>query len=99
MKGEIQMSIVIFGGHDRMERIYIDEAKKLGVRAKVYTYGRNDVEKSVGSSDGILIFTDTISHKIATTVSKEAKRKNIPVIVCHNSSKTSFKNKIQEIIS
>ncbi|OPJ56352.1 DUF2325 domain-containing protein [Alkalithermobacter paradoxus] len=90
------MSIVIFGGHDRMERIYIDEAKKMGLKAKVYTYGRNDIDKSVGKSDGVLIFTDTISHKIATSVSKEAKKRSIPVIVCHNSSKTSFKKTIQE---
>lgn len=93
------MSIVIFGGHDRMERIYIDEAKKFGLKAKVYTYGRNDIEKSVGSSDRVLIFTDTISHKIASTVSREAKRKNIPVVVCHNSSKTSFKKKMEELLS
>lgn len=93
------MSIIIFGGHDRMERIYIDEAKKLGLKAKVYTYGRNDIEKSVGNTDRVLIFTDTISHKIASTVSKEAKRKSIPVVVCHNSSKTSFKKTIEEILS
>ncbi|MCT4509671.1 MAG: DUF2325 domain-containing protein [Tepidibacter sp.] len=91
------MSIVIYGGHDRMERIYINEAKKHGVKAKVYTYGRNDMTKSIGKSDGIVIFTDTISHKVASTVSKEAKKRNIPVVVCHNSSKTSFKNTIKEM--
>ncbi|SHK39963.1 DUF2325 domain-containing protein [Tepidibacter formicigenes] len=93
------MSIVIYGGHDRMERIYIDEAKKVGLKAKVYTYGRNDIRKSIGKSDGILIFTDTISHKVASTISKEAKKKNIPIIVCHNSSKTSYKNTIKEFVS
>ncbi len=91
------MSIVIYGGHDRMERIYINEAKKYGVKAKVYTYGRNDMTKSIGKSDGIVIFTDTISHKVSSTVSKEAKKRNIPVVVCHNSSKTSFGNTMKEM--
>jgi len=91
------MSIVVYGGHDRMEHIYQEEAKKLGIKVKVHTYGRNDLKKTVGNSDAVLILVDTVSHKIATTVSKEAKKKNIPVVRCQNSSKAGFKSAVESI--
>lgn len=89
------MSIVVYGGHDRMERIYVEEAKKLGMKAKVHTYGRNKIKKSLGRSDAIVILVDTVSHKIANTVQSEAKKKNIPVLRCQNSSKSGFKSVIE----
>lgn len=92
------MSLLVLGGHDRMESIYRQEAHRFGIKTKIFTYGRNDIAKSIGGTDGILIFTGTVSHKIVNSIKKDAKKKNIPLILCHNSSKNNFVKAIEDFV-
>jgi hypothetical protein len=91
------MSILLIGGHDRMHDTYKDICCKQGHKVKVFTQMPARFEKAIGSPDGIVLFTGTISHKMVHTAVKEAKRKQIPIIRCHNSSGTSLVNSLREL--
>ena len=93
------MSIVLVGGHDRMHDEYKGICVKRGHRIKVYTQMPARFDKAIGSPDGIVLFTNTVSHKMIRTAIKEAKRKNIPVLRCHSSSATSLNELLQQFES
>jgi hypothetical protein len=54
-------------------------------------------DKMIGNPDTILLFTSTVSHKMVGVAVKEAKRKNIPLLRCHNSSAASLEDVIKNI--
>lgn len=89
------MSILIVGGHDRMHDAYKNIGTKYGHNIKVFTQKPPRFEKIIGSPDGIVLFTSTASHSMVIAAVKEAKRKNIPVVRCHNSSAVSLENSIK----
>lgn len=91
------MSIVLVGGHDRMQREYEGICSKRGHNVKVFTQMPARFQKLIGTPDGIVLFTATVSHKMIHTAVKEARRKKIPVFRCHNSSGTSLEGLLQEI--
>lgn len=90
------MSIVLVGGHDRMHDAYKGICSKRGHRVKVYTQLPARFDKMIGTPDGIVLFTSTVSHKMIHIAVKEAKRKNIPIVRCHNSSGNSLDNILEQ---
>lgn len=93
------MSVVIIGGHERMERIYRDTGKKHGCKIKVFTKMKGDLCKRIGSPDYILMFTDVVSHKLVNTTMKLSKKKNIPNLRLHNSSLQTLENALVQMTS
>ncbi|WP_432662893.1 DUF2325 domain-containing protein [Wukongibacter baidiensis] len=91
------MSVVIIGGHERMERIYKDTGKKHGFKVKVFSKMKGDLVKRIGSPDYIVTFTDVVSHKLVHTTMKICKKKNIPNLRLHNSSLQTWENALAEI--
>lgn len=91
------MSIIVVGGYDRMHDTYKNIACKHGHEVKVFTQMPPRFEKVFGTPDGIVLLTNTVSHKMVTTAVKEARRKNIPVIRSHSSSASSLENSIKEL--
>lgn len=93
------MSIVLVGGHDKMHTQYKDVAIKYGHKAKVYTQLTTGFEKSIGSPDAIVLFTDKVSHKMAWIATKKAKKDKIPILRSHASSITSLDNILRDFSS
>lgn len=91
------MSIVLVGGHDRMHDEYKGICSKRGHCVKVYTQMPARFVKVIGNPDYIVLFTNTVSHKMVRIAIKEAKRKNIPVLRCHNSSGISLDGALQQL--
>lgn len=52
------------------------------------------LSKQIGNPDLIVLFTNTVSHKMARCAVEEAERCNADVVRCHSSSK----NALQEIL-
>lgn len=96
-EGSDEMSIILVGGHDRMHEMYKSIGSKHGHRMKVFTQMPAKFEKVIGQPDGIVLFTSTVSHKMVKAAVKEAKKKNIPIIRCHNSSASSLESSIKEL--
>ena len=77
------MSMVIIGGHDRMVRQYKQICKEHQCKVKV------------GSPDVIVLFTNTVSHKMVRVAVSEAGDANI--IRCHTSSSNALQEIFQNI--
>lgn len=80
------MSIVIIGGHDRMVCQYKKICKDYKCKAKVFTQMSSNLSEQIGSPDLIVLFTNTVSHKMVQCAKAEAERGNTEVVRCHTSS-------------
>ncbi|MDO4277959.1 MAG: DUF2325 domain-containing protein [Lachnoclostridium edouardi] len=88
------MSVVIIGGHDRMVCQYQKLCKAYRCSAKVFTQMSANLSKQIGSPDLVVLFTNTVSHKMVKCALDEAKKSNAQVVRCHTSSKAA----LQEIL-
>ena len=84
------MSVVIIGGNERMECQYSDICKSYGHKAKIFTKENGSVKKKMGCPDLLILFTNTVSHKMAISASKEARRNNVPIAHVHSSSASAL---------
>ncbi len=89
------MSVVIVGGNERMERQYKDLCKSYNYKAKVFT--KKSGRMSIGSPDLMVLFTDTVSHKMVQSVLNATKGQNVRIERCHSSSATALKGILEQI--
>ena len=80
------MSVVIIGGHDRMVCQYKKICKSYHCKAKVFTQMSGNLKDMIGSPDLLILFTNTVSHKMAQCAVSEAERCNADIVRCHTSS-------------
>ena len=80
------MSVVIVGGNECMVCKYQETCKKHGCRAKVYVKEKGGFSKRMGVPDLMILFTNTVSHKMVTSAVNEAKKNKIPIARSHSSS-------------
>ena len=59
------MSVVIVGGNDCMIRKYKEICEQYKCSAKVFTHMKTDLKKQIGCPDLLVLFTGTMSHKMA----------------------------------
>ncbi len=86
------MSIVIIGGNERMERRYADICKGYGHHAKVFTKMRGTFKSKLGKPDMLVLFTNTMSHKMVRGALNEIKTSSPIIERCHSSSATALKS-------
>ena len=90
------MSVVIVGGHDRMVSQYKKICTSHKCKAKVFTQMSASLDKQIGRPDLLILFTNTVSHKMVITASQEAKKNNIPIARIHTSSATALRSVLDE---
>lgn len=90
------MSIVIIGGNERMVCKYKDICKNHGCDAKVFVKERGALKKKMGCPDLLILFTNTVSHKMVNSAVAEAKRNNIPIARIHSSSASALGQVLSE---
>ena len=90
------MSIVIVGGNERMVYQYQNICKNYGCKAKVFAKENGPIRKKIGNPDLLILFTNTVSHKMVLAAAQEAKRNNIPVARIHTSSAAALKGVLNE---
>ena len=93
---EAKMSIVIIGGHERMETQYKQICKQYKCKAKVFTKMKTDLKNKIGSPDLLILFTSTVSHKMVHCAVAEAERKNIIVERSHSSSASALNGILEQ---
>jgi len=89
------MSVVIVGGNECMVRQYKDLCSEYKCKARVYSKMTNGLKK-LGSPDLLVLFTNTVSHKMVYCAMNEAKKQNIKVARSHTSSMAALKNILEE---
>lgn len=90
------MSVVIIGGNERMVCQYSDICRGFGCKAKVFAKENEPIRKKIGNPDLLILFTNTVSHKMVLAAAQEAKRNNIPVARIHTSSAAALKGVLNE---
>lgn len=73
---------------------YKQICKDFKCKAKVFTQMSGNLSDQIGSPDLIVLFTNTVSHKMVQCAMSEAERYNTDVVRCH----TSSKNALEEIL-
>lgn len=90
------MSVVILGGNEFMVRAYKDLCREYQCQAKVYPKMSNAM-KNIGSPDLLVLFTNTMSHKMVRCAMNEAKgNKDIRIVYSHASSKAALRSILEE---
>lgn len=84
------MSIVIIGGHERMETQYKDICRRYKCKAKVFTKMKTDLKSKIGNPDLMILFTSTVSHKMVHCAISEAERSNAIIERSHSSSASAL---------
>ena len=69
------MSVVIVGGHDRMVCQYKKICKGYKCKAKIFTQMSANLSEQIGSPDLLILFTNTVSHKMVKCAI--TRRKNV----------------------
>ena len=69
-------------------------SKHFRLTLKLFTQMSAAMSKQIGSPDLIVLFTNTVSHKMVRCAVEEAGRCNAEVVRCH----TSSKNALEEIL-
>lgn len=89
------MSVVIIGGHDRMVCEYKKICKSFKCKAKVFTQMKGSISKQIGNPDLLILFTNTVSHKMVRCALAEADRCHFDVIRSHTSSGNALTHILQ----
>lgn len=84
------MSVVIVGGNECMTRKYIDLCGEYNCKAKVYSKMTSGL-KNIGNPDLLVLFTNTVSHKMVRCALSETRGKNTKIARSHSSSVTALK--------
>ncbi len=86
------MSIVIIGGNDRMVNQYKQLCKCHKCKAKIFTQPDSNLRSKIGQPDIMVLFTNTVCHKMIVTATQEALKKNIKIVRSHSSSAAALKD-------
>jgi hypothetical protein len=81
---EGNMSIVLVGGMDRLGEQYRAEAKRHGVDIKIFSQDEQGLCAKIKNSDGVVIFTNKVSHQARNRAFRTAKNEGIPVLMHHS---------------
>lgn len=89
------MSVVIVGGNECMTRRYMELCEAYNCKAKVYPKLAGGM-RNVGSPDLVILFTNTMSHKMLRSVLCATKGSGTRIARCHTSSIAALKNILSE---
>lgn len=84
------MSVVIIGGHDRMVSQYKEICQGYKCKTKIFTQMSSNLSEQIGRPDLIILFTNTVSHKMVKCALVQAEKSNVEVVRCHTSSKKAL---------
>ena len=86
------MSVVIIGGNDCMVCRYKSLCKQYHCRSKVFTQMSSSMKDMIGSPDLLLLFTNTVSHKMVRCAMSNIKGSETIVARSHSSSMAALKS-------
>lgn len=89
------MSIVIVGGNECMTRQYKDLCKEYKSKAKVYPKMTKSM-RDMGKPDLLVLFTNTVSHKMIRSALEQTKGQDVKVVRSHTSSMNALRGILEE---
>lgn len=89
------MSVVIVGGNECMVRQYKELCREYKCRAKIYPKMAKGL-KDIGTPDLLVLFTNTVSHKMVHSALEQIKGKPVRTVRCHTSSMNALRGILEE---
>lgn len=89
------MSVVIIGGNECMSRQYKTLCGEYNCKAKIYSKMSSGI-KNMGNPDLLVLFTNTVSHKMVRCALSETKNKKTRIARSHSSSMAALKGILEE---
>ena len=89
------MSIVIVGGHDRMNCRYKEICKSFGCKCKIFTQCPANFQNQIGSPDVIIVFTKTVAHKMLNVATVQAEKTGAAIMHCNSSSSCALNDALK----
>lgn len=86
------MNVVIIGGNDCMVCHYKNICKEYACKAKIFTQPKGNLDCLIGSPDLIILFTNSVSHKMVNIAKRDAVRKDIQLVQSHCGSGNALRN-------
>ena len=90
------MSVVIVGGNERMAAQSEEICRCHGCKAKVFCKENGSLKRKMGVPDLLILFTNTVSHKMVISAMGESKRNRIPVARTHSASSAALHRLLQD---
>ena len=90
------MSVVIIGGNECMVCKYQAICKQHGCKAKVFVKENGALKRKMGVPDLLILFTNTVSHKMVRCALSETKGMNTKIARSHSSSMAALKSILEE---
>ena len=79
-----------------MVRQYKQICKEHKCKAKVFTQMSGNLKEKIGSPDLVVLFTNTVSHKMVRCALDEAEKAQADVVRCHTSSGSALADILME---
>lgn len=89
------MSVVIVGGNECMVRQYKELCREYKCKAKIYPKMKGSL-KDIGMPDLLVLFTNTVSHKMVRRVLEQTKGKPVRTVRSHTSSMNALRGILEE---
>ena len=89
------VSVVIVGGNECMIRQYKNLCSEYRCKVKVYPEMKSGL-RNIGSPDLLVLFTNTVSHKMVRFALGEVRGQNTKIARSHSSSMAALKNILEE---
>ncbi|MFI3237450.1 MAG: DUF2325 domain-containing protein [Lachnospiraceae bacterium] len=85
------MSITIIGGNDGMVKNYKNLCEQYKCKVKVFTQPCTKMRKQLGATDLLILFTNTVSHKMVKSALASSCCESANIVRSHSSSMASLK--------
>ncbi|MDR0500127.1 MAG: DUF2325 domain-containing protein [Coriobacteriales bacterium] len=92
------MSIVIIGGHERMECKYKDICKEYRCKSKVFTKSCKSLDTQIGDPDLVVLFTNPVSHEMAKAARRTAANRGLRLVQSHCGSGAALRGILDESV-
>lgn len=92
------MCVAIAGGVKKMECEYIRLTRKHGVKCKLFNQKVPEFNKRIENVDAVILFTGTVSHKMARSCCQVCKKNSIVLKRVHSSSINQLEKVLSEIV-
>jgi len=86
------MCIALVGGMDRLDKHYMETAKRAGVSLQIFTRSQTNIAAKLKKADVMVIFTNKVSHRVKSEAMNAAKAHGIPVIMHHSCGVCTLRN-------
>lgn len=93
------VKFALIGGMDRLRQHYIEEAAKSGIELRVFSQAEINMKSKLQKLDGVVIFTNKISHQARNDVLQTVRSRNIPLMMSHSCGICSFRKCIDCLVN